>query len=59
MPAANKTPGPELKCQKVVWTMQVVSEIDHLLSKQAMNLKNEEAASLRRFKQKLTDVSVL
>jgi len=39
--------------------MQVVSEIDHLLSKQAMNLKNEEAASLRRFKQKLTDVSVL
>jgi len=35
----------------------VVSEIDNLLAKQAIHLKHEEAATLRRFKQKLADVS--
>ena len=37
---------------------QVVGEIDNLLAKQAMQMKHEEAATLRRFKQKLADVSV-
>lgn len=36
---------------------QVISEIDSLLEKQAINLKNEEANALRQLKLRLSEVS--
>jgi len=35
---------------------QVISEIDSLLEKQAINLKNEEASALRQLKLRLSEV---
>lgn len=35
---------------------QVISEIDSLLEKQAINLKNEEANALRQLKLRLSEV---
>lgn len=44
-------------CTCLTQWLQVVNEIDNLLAKQAVNMKQEEAATLRQFKQKLQDVS--
>ena len=43
--------------QAILAHAQVIGEIDSLLAKQALHLRHEEAATLRRFKQKLADVS--
>ena len=37
---------------------QVISEIEDLLSKQAVVIKHEEASTLRHFKDKLSEIEV-
>uniref|UniRef100_A0A7S3VHZ2 Uncharacterized protein n=1 Tax=Dunaliella tertiolecta TaxID=3047 RepID=A0A7S3VHZ2_DUNTE len=59
----SKDPAAEQRFGKATQSIEelhgeVIGEIDNLLQKQALHLKHEEAASLRRFKQKLSDAEI-